>query len=257
MGDTVACWKAALERVEEYDAANAAPPSRIRKIRQVLIDRKVACLAPMHFAGYALDPLRIDVSVYNDHEIMEGLRATLRAMSSRSPWGDEGSTLALNDFMKYKARQGNFGTRDFDTKAIQMPAYSFWLMYGSGLQYLQWFAVRILAMVSGAAAPERFFSKLKWLKTLRRGGLSHKTTDMLTRMHYNMKLLDRAKKLDVVCARPRNTLHESLLEDMLKEVAIEDEDVDDDDDMHMDVSDAMVSESEGWDEEEEGPASPE
>ena len=72
-----------------------------------------------------------------------------------------------------------------------------------------------------------------------------------------MKSYDRAKKLDAVCARPRNTLHESLLEDMLKEVAIEDEDVDDDDDMHMDVSDAMVSESEGWDEDEEGPASPE
>ena len=84
--------------------------------------------------------------------------------------------------------------------------------------------------------------------------MSHKTTDMLTRMHYNMKLLDRAKKLDAVCTRPRNTLQESLLKDMLEEVAIEDEDMDDSD---FDDDDAMVSASEGWDEDEEGPASPE
>ena len=43
-----------------------------------------------------------------------------------------------------------------------------------------------------------------------------------------MKLLDRGKKLDAVALRPRNTLHESLLKDMLDEVAIEDEDFDDD-----------------------------
>ena len=79
-------------------------------------------MGPLHFAGYALDPLLIDVSVYNDHEIMEGLRQTLRTMPSRSPWKEEGRTLALADFMKFKARQGNFGTRDFATNANQMPA---------------------------------------------------------------------------------------------------------------------------------------
>ena len=87
--------------------------------------------------------------------------------------------------------------------------------------------------------------------------MSHKTTGMLMRMHCNMKLLDRGQKLDAVCARPRNTLQESSLKDMLEEVLIEDEDFDDDDDMPMDMTNAMVSESEGWDKEEEGPASSE
>ena len=69
-------------------------------------------------------------------------------------------------------------------KVDSMPAYSFWLLYGSGLMHLQWFAVRILAMVTGAGAPERFFSKLKWMKCTRRNRLSQGKIDKILQMHY-------------------------------------------------------------------------
>ena len=81
MGDTVACWLEATARVDEFVASSVAPPARVRKTASLLTDRKVACLGPLHFAGYALDPAHIDVQVFHDHEIMEGLRTTLRTMA--------------------------------------------------------------------------------------------------------------------------------------------------------------------------------
>ena len=107
-------------------------------------------------------------------------------------------------------------------KVNTMPAYSFWQMYEAGLVHLQWFAVRILAVVTSAGAPERFFSKLKWMKDSRRNRLSHMKTEKVLRLHYNMRLLERAKKLDIICSRPRNTLKESMVKDMLDAVEVED-----------------------------------
>ena len=95
-------------------------------------------------------------------------------------------------------------------------------MYGAGLVHLQWFAMRILAMVTGAGAPERFFSKLKWMKDSGRNRLSHTKTEKVLRLHYNMRLIERAKKLDVICSRPRNTLKDSLVKDILDAVEVED-----------------------------------
>ena len=46
---------------------------------------------------------------------------------------------------------------DLAMQANNMPAHTFWQMYGSRLVHLQWFAVRILSMVTGAGAPERLF----------------------------------------------------------------------------------------------------
>ena len=73
MGDTVACWLEATARVDEFVASSVAPPARVRKISSLVTDRKVACLGPLHFVGYALDPAHIDVQVFHDHKIMEGL----------------------------------------------------------------------------------------------------------------------------------------------------------------------------------------
>ena len=104
MGDTVACWHEAQERVEEFNLASVAPPSRIRRIKQLVIDRKVVCLGPLHFAGYAVDPAHIDVFVFNNAEVMDGLRQTLGVMSIKPPWGVAGTDLAMNDYRFYNTR---------------------------------------------------------------------------------------------------------------------------------------------------------
>ena len=128
-----------------------------------------------------------------EEEVMSGLRRTIRMIAVQSPWGVGGAQLALNEFMRFKAKQGAWGMEHVIAHFDNMPAYSCWQMYGSQLPHLQWFATRILAMVIGAGAPERFFSKLKWLKSPLRNCLSHAKTTKLLRMHYNLKLLARAK----------------------------------------------------------------
>ena len=67
-------------------------------------------------------------------------------------------------------------------------------------------------------------------------------------MHYNMKLLERSKALDEVAHRPRSTLKESLVKDLLMEVEAEDME---------EMAEAEVVEIEEMEEEEEAPASPE
>ena len=93
------------------------------------------------------------------------------------------------------------------------------------------------------------------MKDARRNRLSHMKTDKVLRLHYNMRLLERAKKLDVLCQRPRNTLKESLIKDMLEAVELED---------HIEMDDEIEEMNmEGIDElgevelAEEGPSSPE
>ena len=233
--------------MDEYVAASIAPPGRVRKIATLVTDRKVACLGHLHFAGYALDPAHIEVPVFQDHEIMEGLRRTLRTMAIKCPWGEAGADTALGEFTRYKARQGHFEAACMDSKVDAMPAYSYWMLYGSGLMHLQWFAIRILAMVTDAGGPERFFSKLKWMKCTRRNRLGAAKIDKVLRMHYNMKLLERSKALDEVAHRPRSTLKESLVKDLLLEVEAEDME---------EMADAEVVVIEEMEEEEE-PASPE
>ena len=61
------------DRVHEFITGSVAPPARVRKIQKLLTDRKVAALGPLHFAGYALDPVRIDESVFSNNEVMRGL----------------------------------------------------------------------------------------------------------------------------------------------------------------------------------------
>ena len=176
MGDAVHAWNSAGDRINEMTLANTAPSSRVRKLREIYTARKIVALRPVHFAGFALDPIHLDVVVFGNEEVMSGLRRTIRMMAVKSPWGIEGAQLALNEFMRFKAKQGAWGMEHVVKNFDHMPAYSCWQMYGASLPHLQWFATRILAMVIGAGAPERFFSKLKWLKSPLRNRPAHPRT---------------------------------------------------------------------------------
>ena len=46
-------------------------------------------------------------------------------------------------------------------------------------------------------------------------------------MHYNMKLLHRAKSFDAISSRPRNNLKESLIKDLLECIEVKDMELED------------------------------
>jgi len=127
--------------------------------------------------------------------------------------------------MRFKARQGPFGRPAFAALIDKMPSYCLWQQFGSHLPHLQWFAVRILSMVASASAPERFFSKLKWVKSLRRNRLSAEKVKRLLWVHYNMALLERARSLDYAEYPGMDTLAMSLLEDQLLALEIDEDEL--------------------------------
>ena len=86
MGDTVACWQEAAYRVDEFIANSVAAPARVRKIQKLLTDTNIAALGPLHFAEYALDPVRIHDSVFSNNKVMRGLHVTITTMASGCPW---------------------------------------------------------------------------------------------------------------------------------------------------------------------------
>ena len=50
-------------------------------------------------------------------------------------------------------------------------------------------------MVSGGAAPERFYSKLGWIKNAKRNRLGHAKTEKVLWVHLNLALKKLLKKL--------------------------------------------------------------
>jgi len=80
-------------------------------------------------------------------------------------------------------------------------------------------------MVASASAPERFFSKLKWVKSLRRNRLSAEKVKRLLWVHYNMALLERARSLDYAEYPGMDTLAMSLLEDQLLALEIDEDEL--------------------------------
>ena len=96
----------------------------------------------------------------------------------------------------------------------KMPSYQWFQQFGAGVPHLQYFAVRILAMQSGGAAPERFYSKLGWIKSKTRNRLGHKKTEKLLFVNLNLVLKHKIQSLDYEeAAKVHHTLDESLLDD--------------------------------------------
>ena len=69
-------------------------------------------------------------------------------------------------------------------------------------------------MQSGGAAPERFYSKLGWIKNKRRNRLGHEKTEKLLFVHLNLVLKHKIEKLEFEEAtKVHHTLGESHLDD--------------------------------------------
>lgn len=112
--------------------------------------------------------------------------------------------------MIYRAKQGVFARPETLGMIGKMPSYQFFLQFAACLPHLQWFAVRILAMVSGGASPERFYSKLSWIKDKRRNRLAHTTTQKLMWVNLNLAFQRKMRNLCYEETKVHHTLGESL-----------------------------------------------
>lgn len=179
----------------------------------------------LHGAGYALDPAFIKTSIWDDAKVMTGLHRTLEVMSLAHPEGVVASEHAIREFNVFKAEQGAYAHPNCMKMVGGMPAYQWFQQFGGSTSYLQWFAVRILAMVSSSSASERSFSKLGWIKNARRNRLTEVRTNKLMYVQYNLHLQNEIEDLDYMEDCVHHDLDQSLLDDDLLDVSIEDLDI--------------------------------
>lgn len=100
---------------------------------------------------------------------------------------------AVREFNKFRAKVGVFAHKTTIDMIGTMPSYQWWQQYGGCVPHLQWFAVRVLAMVSSSSGCERVFSKLGWIKNKRRNRLGQKLTEKSIYVHYNLARERRVK----------------------------------------------------------------
>jgi len=106
-------------------------------------------------------------------DVMEGLNVTLKTIFQAHPLGDVAFENAIREFSVFKARQGAYGREASLSMIGKLPNYQWFQQFGSGTPYLQWAAVRILAMVASSSGAERHFSKLSWMKGKLRNRLAN------------------------------------------------------------------------------------
>ena len=142
----------------------------------------------MHYATFAVEPEFLHINMWGNKKVMDGFNTVVLRMSTCHPLEEEAAKRATNEFQIFRAKQGVFARPHVQKMIGEMPSYQWFQQFGAAVPHLQWFAVRIFAMVSGGAAPERFYSKLAWFKNKRRNRLGHHKTEKLLWVHLNLAL---------------------------------------------------------------------
>ena len=177
-------------------------------------DRNKAALTDLHYAAFALEPSFLDVSIFGMEDVMQGFNTVIFCMSSAHPLKEEADSWAIKEFEIFCAKQGMFGRQSVDRMIDKPPSCQWFQQFGAGVPHLQYSAVRILAMQSGAAAPGRFYSKLGWIKSKTRNRLGHQKTEKLLFVHLNFVLKHKIESLEYEeAAKVQHTLGESYLDD--------------------------------------------
>ena len=222
MGICLEKWRQAGARIEEMPRVAGTPPARAQNLADIHKDRMERALGDLHYAGFALEPTLLDINIFAEEKVMDGFRATLFAMATAHPLGEEAAERAMKELFIYRAKKGVFARPKTITMISQLPSYQFFQQFGAAIPHLQWFAVRILAMSSGAGSPERFYSKLGWIKNHRRNRLGKQRTEKLLWVHLNILLQRQLEDVDQAFEeRYVDTLNDSLLSDDLEAVVID------------------------------------
>jgi len=242
MGIVLHAWMQIIQRINEYPLATTAPTARNRELKNIYMKRKEAALSVMHYAAFAVEPLYVDINMWDNAKVMDGFNTVVLRMSVCHPLGEEAAQRATKEFQIFRAKQGCFARPVAWRMVNEMPSYQWFQQFGASVPHLQWFAVRILSMVSGGAAPERFYSKLGWIKNAKRNRLGHAKTEKVLWVHLNLALKKKLYDVDYMEEKAVHTLGDSLLVDdlgveieplVMLENMVDDPDDEEDDDLSV------------------------
>lgn len=96
----------------------------------------------------------------------------------------------------FKLGEGRFGTSVAKTNARKMPAWKWWLQYGSECSKLQQVAVKVLAQCSSACSCERNWSSYGFVHSKSRNRLKASRARDLVFVFSNLRLLKKVTEAD-------------------------------------------------------------
>ena len=77
-----------------------------------------------------------------------------------------------------------------------MADYKWWMMYGGGVPSLQFVSLKVLTKKGNASCCERNWSEFDWIWSKKRNSLKPSSANALVRVHSNLVLLGKRKRVD-------------------------------------------------------------
>ena len=144
--------------------------------------------APVHAAGYVLDPDNRTVDCKANAEIWEGFLQILRRLLPSS----DDVKLAMQEYARYKSGDG-FAVEELEI-AGKMAPLKFWECYCGHLPVLKSVAMRILDLRAGTRCVESHFSVMGSVHTKSRNRLVNGKVKKQTYIVSNTRMLDEVDK---------------------------------------------------------------
>jgi hypothetical protein len=143
----------------------------------------------MHSAGFVLDPefQHADYGQATNAEVNTGF---LNILEKFLP-DVQDQVKALAQLAKYRNFEGIFGRPVVMESAKSLPAWKFWLQFGSECPELQRVAVPVLSQVSCASACERNWSTYDFIHSKKRNRLAHDRAADLVRVFSDLRLAEK------------------------------------------------------------------
>ena len=109
---------------------------------------------------------------------------------------DELVARAMEEWSKYRMREGVFGCFEVQVQASRMAAWRFWSLNGYEKPDLKRVAIRVLAQVASSCSCERLNNEADHIKPLKANRYNQANFERHIHVHHNLHVLDNITALD-------------------------------------------------------------
>jgi len=163
-----------------------------RELYQRFLSRWTMLHNPLHAAAFLLDPEFIEMDQHTNQEVMTGFYTLVERLHTDV----QEQVLIATQLTQFRSAHGIFGLPVAKASANTMPAYQWWINFGSSIPELQGLAVKVLSQTASSSAAERNWSLFGFFQNKRRASLKPSTTEKMVYVHANTRLLDKITDVD-------------------------------------------------------------
>ena len=178
---------------EEIKSFSGITHSHKTKAFELLNSRWKLLHSEIHSAGFCLDPeyWANDYKQETNSDVMEEFQSL-----AINVLGEDRGLKAIEQWSRYKQREGTFSLSIKVKAAENLPAWRWWLLYGSSVPDLQELAVKVLSQVVSSSSCERINSEADHIKSIKKNRMLTRTLQQHLAVHHNLRLIDRLSSYD-------------------------------------------------------------